>query len=223
MRQDEWAKEMVKVIGASVAHYRRQRRPKMSAQALADACKDRGYPGLTRSVIANFETGARDSISVPEWLVLAAALEVAPLLLLFPVGRVAEIEALPDLSTTPMDAVQWAETGYLVGSQPDAPEVRPADRRGALTIADFREHGQLISRWQMLGGRRMAAQKSSDSEADGERIAAIDAERRTVAVALDAVRDRIRSLGLTPPDLRVRDVDELRLQLSREPAGEEAP
>jgi len=55
-----------------------------SAQALATACADHGMPQLTRSTIANIESGRRSSITVDEVMVLAYVLDIAPVHLLTP-------------------------------------------------------------------------------------------------------------------------------------------
>lgn len=66
----------------------------MSAQDLADETERLGHP-IGRSVLANLENGRRPTLSVAELIVLAKALRVPPLLLLFPVGHVEEVELPP--------------------------------------------------------------------------------------------------------------------------------
>lgn len=78
----------------------------MSAQRLSEACGELGL-SIPRSVLANLESGRRETVSVAELLVLAAALEVPPLQLLFPVGYAEEVEPLPGVKVTPYDAVLW--------------------------------------------------------------------------------------------------------------------
>lgn len=77
----------------------------MSAQQLALRCAELGLPTLTRSTIANLESGRRQYVDVAELLILAAALQVAPAVLVFPVGYEAEVERLPGQTATPLDAV----------------------------------------------------------------------------------------------------------------------
>lgn len=55
----------------------------MSAQALADACAAFNFP-IGRGTIAKLENGGRESIGVHELVVIAAALGVPPVDLLFP-------------------------------------------------------------------------------------------------------------------------------------------
>ena len=77
---------------------RRLREPR-SAQWLADQTKELGYE-ISRSVIADLENGRRRHVTIPEMLVLAAALETAPIALLFPPPLDEEVWALPRLGMT---------------------------------------------------------------------------------------------------------------------------
>lgn len=85
----------------------------MSAQQLSDACAEIGHP-IARSVLANFESGRRPTVSVPELLVLAKALEVPPIALVFPVGYEEETEVLPGRVEHPVTGLRWASgEGFL--------------------------------------------------------------------------------------------------------------
>lgn len=94
VRQEEWSVRLVRVIAQEVRRHRDAQ--KISAQQLADRCTDLGLP-IKRSVIANLETGHRETVTVPELLVLGAALNVSPALLAIPVGRSESVEILPEL------------------------------------------------------------------------------------------------------------------------------
>ena len=79
------------VVANEVARLRRA--AGLTRDDLADLCAKRGLP-LTSSTIANIETGRRDAagkrrreVTVDELVVLADALRVAPVLLVFPVGQ----------------------------------------------------------------------------------------------------------------------------------------
>lgn len=63
---------------------------------------------VSRSGISQLENGNRTSISVAEWLILAAALEVPPLLLLWPRYPDGDAQLLPDLPASAIDGVNWA-------------------------------------------------------------------------------------------------------------------
>lgn len=100
----EWSANLAHMIAGEVRRRREAR--KMSAQQLSDACAALGYP-IHRSVLANFENGRRPTISVAELLVIARALDIAPVLLLFPVGYADEVEMLPGDFKPPLTAVSW--------------------------------------------------------------------------------------------------------------------
>lgn len=206
MRQQEWGRGVVGLIAESVVHYRTRKRPKMSARALANACAALGFPALTRGVIANLENGDRDSITVPEWLALAAALGVPPLLLLFPLGRASEMEPLPDTVISPWAALSWAEHGRIVGfDEPFAED--------AITIAEFRRHEEFVSMWtqsrhearrvrELLGKTEEELQQLGEDAVE-LRVELADRERRQerAVLMLRQVRRTLRSAGLMPPNL----------------------
>lgn len=91
----------------------------MTREQLAEICADMGEPGLTAEVILNIEgrrvRGETRYREVNSWelMVIARSLEVAPLLLLFPVGQVDTVPvpgpADPDngRSATTLTAARW--------------------------------------------------------------------------------------------------------------------
>ena len=92
----------------------------LSAAALAERCKAIGAPEITRSVIANIESGRRDEdgrrtrdVTVEELLVLAYALQVPPVLLLVPAN---DTDALQVAAGIGMDTS--TASGWLIGSAP---------------------------------------------------------------------------------------------------------
>lgn len=112
MEQDlDWNQRIARRVGREVARARDQlvddRGRRLSAQALADRCSELGHP-LDRSVIAKLEKGIRQTVSVADLLVLAKALELPPLALVFPVGYEGETEVLPGRNEHPVTALRWA-------------------------------------------------------------------------------------------------------------------
>lgn len=174
----------------------------MSAQQLADRCAALGFP-LGRSVIANFENGRRPTISVPELLVLAYALGVPPIALLFPVGREATVEPLPGRTAPTWDALRWfTGEGPLPTKQPDtAPRPWAVDRTDAdawradrAGLTDYRWHERYLEEWR--ADRAAAARATSDDH----RAALLRQAASREAPLWDA-RRRLRSLGLQLPEL----------------------
>jgi hypothetical protein len=195
----------------------------MSTQKVADRCAELGFPGLTRSVITSIEMGTRESISVPEWLVLAQALEVPALLLLFPLGRVDEMEVLPGAELAPWEGLQWSEAGGQITASP-----REIAKRGVVWL--FRQHDRAVSYWRtsyrdllevdkVLDGedpdpRSELVQRAAFRLGDGGELVLTrddvlaEANRRRPNLALvvesnartvKAYRQQIRRLGLKPP------------------------
>jgi len=82
---------------------RTARQGRLSAQQLADETERLGY-GISRSQIANYESGRKKSLDVAELLVIAAALGVRPLRLLFPDEPDDDVEMLPGQRTSTFHA-----------------------------------------------------------------------------------------------------------------------
>jgi hypothetical protein len=105
----DWSTALVKRIGSTIKAARRGK----SAAWLSARCEELGYP-LSVSVIAKLDSGHRgDALSVPELLVLAAALEIPPALLLFPKFPAHQlpgdkpVKLLPDREASSYEAVKW--------------------------------------------------------------------------------------------------------------------
>ncbi|MGO9295773.1 MAG: helix-turn-helix domain-containing protein [Streptosporangiaceae bacterium] len=102
VHEREWQARIAAEIGQRIAAYRHERR--LTAQQLADLC---GLPGLTRVVITRLENGRRESVSTAELQVIARALNVPAVLLLFPLGHAATVEVVPGEHVDPWAAIQW--------------------------------------------------------------------------------------------------------------------
>lgn len=80
----------------------------MSGAALADATDGL----ITRDTIANLESGRKRVIDIAELIVLAKALDVAPVSLVYP--RTNDVEQSPGVVTSGLDATLW-----FAGYDPD--------------------------------------------------------------------------------------------------------
>jgi transcriptional regulator with XRE-family HTH domain len=187
-----WAVREAAEIGRRIA----QRRTvlHMSAQQLAARCAELGMPEITRPVLVKLEHGRREAVSTAELAVLAAALDTAPILLLYPVGLADSVEYLPGKTAPPWDAARWwADEAYLA---PDL-AIGPAYRRSAGSL--FRDHQQLLSELPADVTRAdylaAAAGQHGGAKSDGERMLALTVR------ALRDIRLGIRELGLEPPEL----------------------
>src|SRR5262249_2998643 len=133
--QTPWAARITRSIAGEIRQRRKARG--MSAEDLAAACTDLGMP-IPRSTLADLENGRRASISVAEWLAIAAALDVPPVMLLCPVGTAETAEVLPGAEAPAFRAAQWV-AGEAPLRHPGRADVltdwRPAAGPGAPLLA----------------------------------------------------------------------------------------
>lgn len=105
-----WPERFTAGIAAQIRRYREAKG--WSFQQLADACTDRGYRTL-RTTLANLENGRRKSITVHELVVIADALDVPAVELLFPGLPEGDLEYLPGRTSIAWQALRrfTGETG----------------------------------------------------------------------------------------------------------------
>ncbi len=197
MRRDEWSQALVGGVAKAVRFHRKRRH--MSAQQLADECELFGYP-MPRSVLTNLENGRREAVSVAELLVLSAALRVPPVLLLFPLGRVAVTEALPDMRTSTWGAVQW-----VLGER-ERPDVETDILHGGQTIGVFRFHESQVAHAlaNLKAAHRSEKQvKPLNYPVDTHRLSAQEYLQifHMAESVIYQLRGQMRKAGLIPPEL----------------------
>ncbi|MFE5872133.1 hypothetical protein ACFQ6V_26280 [Streptomyces roseifaciens] len=166
---------------------------------------------MERTVIAKLEKGVRQTITVGELMVLARALEVSPVELVFPVGREAAVEVLPGVQADPWASLQWftGEDDWLPGSPPDVEEGQDTE-----TLRLYREHDQFVDDWWAnrrgaeaivsTGGRQDLRRFRSESDpdsVDAHRLQLFTSAMKNNEDAIRAVRRAMRDRGLTPPEL----------------------
>lgn len=202
-----------------------------TAQQLAARCAQIGAPRLTALVIANIETGRRDAqgrrrrnVTVDELVALARALDVPPVLLLYPVGMVEEVEVLPGRTMPTWNAAKWF-TGEepLCERAPDgtwfvSPDDDQAWQTGAAPVDLHREHDRLISEWKAARNQEGSSRVKASSAAPGDEQRAVYLQQARehgeragqVEEQLKWVRSHMRRFGLTPPALTgdLADMDE---------------
>lgn len=113
----EWTDQVMATVATEVR--RRRKELGWSAQELADTCADLGHP-IPRNVIANMESGRRSTLPLVDVIVLAAALDTSPILLLYPLGYTARIQKLPlTEAVTTWEALRWftGEAGDSFGME----------------------------------------------------------------------------------------------------------
>src|SRR5512132_3700670 len=88
-----------------------------TAAQLATRCAEEGMPSLTRSVIANAESGRRQGgFTLEETFVLAYVLDVAPVYLFLPV-EVALVRFTPNWDTSAGYVREWVRGNYPLPEQ----------------------------------------------------------------------------------------------------------
>lgn len=189
MEQSEWPSRWTAVVGEQVRAWR-ERRGVKSVQKLADRCAELGYP-IPRATLDAFERGRRPSLPVHELAVIAAALDVPPALLLFPLGD-ADVELLPGLRAEPAVAVRWwAGEG-----------TRPEAERGA--GADAVETLELLRRLRSLEEASAAGRPNVPA------LLEVRVNLRDRGVALPESADaNVATIEAMSPDARARALSDL--------------
>ena len=204
-QQAGWEATTTNRIGDRVRRLRAEQR--MSAQALADECEQLGYP-IPRSTIAKLERGNRSAVPVQEVAILARALDVPPVDLLFDIGAGdAPVNVVPGESMTPAEAVEWWSGTVDDGRVKIALRER-ADHRRALAYAErFAEAKQRFTDFQLGITEGGDIRDSPAMDADGRQEHAHAALERAVEI-LAATRAEMTRQGMTPPpiDMAIREI-----------------
>lgn len=215
MEQQPWGPATVKSIAKEVR--RRRQALKMSTQQLADACAAQGFP-IKRTVLSNLESGYRETITVPELIVLAKALEVAPIQLVYPIDAEPEVEVLPGHSVPTERAMLWftgwldlfkEESDHAVGHGQLDPssglhewyETRYAD--ATAVIGMYAEHRALIAEYEDAPLAAIRRVGSTDAPGYRDEVASL---RKQIEERIKAKRAEIRRRGIAalpplPPEL----------------------
>jgi transcriptional regulator with XRE-family HTH domain len=188
-----WAAAQAAEIGRRVAQ--RRKIMKLSAEALAERCGILGMPSFTRQVIMRLEHSRRESVSVSELSVLAAALEISPVLLIYPLGQADETEYLPGHQASPFDAARWWGGEIAVNAKGD---MWPGERRPVTEL--FRDHHQML---QSMPSDFTKAAYIRARRGLGGTATQQDRDSMNAVTTLKVIRDFIREAGLQPPQLPV--------------------
>lgn len=152
----DWPGETARRIGDAIRHLRTQRG--LSTYQLADRTVDLGYP-VHRATISKLETGLRgDKLPIFELIVIAAALDVAPLQLLYPRLPEEQVEVLPGVMSSSWVAAKWfaGEEGrpLSVGTPAaDAARIRQCEADSRIPLELTREHDRELTRLQILDSK----------------------------------------------------------------------
>jgi len=167
---------------------RRRKYLELSAQDVADETRDLGHE-VPRNVIANWESGRRKTITIPELIVVAEVLGLAPVELLFSPALGGRVDYLPELSHD-----RWSALAYFTGE----------DRHslGMYRLSLYREHARI---WQELRDEHHDAVQLEFKPFRDEWLPGaqekLDALVTAVRERLQPVRAQLRENGLEVPRL----------------------
>jgi transcriptional regulator with XRE-family HTH domain len=147
---DEWPARLTAVVAEEVQRYRRARH--MTVNDLSEALAQ--WVPMATAVLYKLEQKKRATLSVAELLALAAALEVPPARLVFPLEHTAE--PLPDVQVEPWAAIEWFNGQHQLLSAPQRDD-------GTQLLKRYREHQHQVDQW-----RTFRARLSSASAAGGD-------------------------------------------------------
>ncbi|OBB95388.1 helix-turn-helix domain-containing protein [Mycobacterium sp. 852002-40037_SCH5390672] len=176
---EDWHRATAERIGKAVLKYRRD--AGLTAQQLAERCKQLGVP-IHRTTITKIEKG-RNRFDVGELLILAAALEVPPLVLLYPELPDGDVELIPDRPGSSWDAYRWATGEAPAFTNPGA---RPS--KGAELLAAARSRADLIATLP-------TTQLIAAAERDEASKAALKSYEASTRDKIDRLRALIRDYG----------------------------
>jgi transcriptional regulator with XRE-family HTH domain len=141
----EWETELARRVGAAVQA--RRKALGLTAQQLAELTKESRYP-ITRVAISKIEGNSRaGKLDLAELLVLAAALEISPALLVFPGFPDGSVEVLPDRMAGNEAAVKW------LGGRSSEGQIAP-DHDGTALVEAVAKRRELASELYTLETRR---------------------------------------------------------------------
>jgi len=188
MAQDDdgqqWAKELVARVGLAI----KTARGKRSAAWLSDRTAELGYR-VSPTVIAKLDSGHRGEVlSVAEWLILSAALDVTPMALLFPDIPDGLVDMLPGVQRTSFVASAW-----VAGDDIDGLAARPE----ALSALDVRHYQVMkLAKQRALTERHLTELKNMLSTLDSDdEVDKLAGSMVRTQQQLQSLNERIRSFG----------------------------
>lgn len=151
---------------------------------------------IPRPVLANLESGRRDSVSAAELLVLAAALGVAPVELLCPVGYDERLELLPGRTMDPLRASRWVDGELALDVTGPETVLRPpaAGEESGTWLAEH--HAALVEQVQVREAELYRSIEEFES-----RKTVMDGYREVAEQSIRFIRAEMRRRGMTLPPL----------------------
>jgi transcriptional regulator with XRE-family HTH domain len=163
---------------------------------LADETERLGYP-ISRAAIANYESGRKRGLDIAELLVIAGALRIPPVALLFPQLPDGPVEVLPGTETSSWEAAGWF-SGEESSPQPDD-QPWPTTRESELVRAVRDRSDKLLSAAQLYQLFTDFAAQRQDKRSPlvifDENLRAFGEQARTITRELNRLEQLIRESG----------------------------
>lgn len=208
----EWAAGWTAAIGEAVRLGRRRRG--LSAEQLSAKCAEVGYP-IPRNTITNLENGRKTALPLHELVVLARALDLPPVELLYPVGRADYVEVLPGQDSQPMNAVKWFSGEWPLITHGDASppgEREFNDLHDSTAVGLYRTYASWVGVW-LADRHRLSNEHDPDYQEPLRRLVERDEDgiRRVHAACL--------AFGIEPMQHSLVESDEQLAKALREVIG----
>ncbi|WP_204806464.1 helix-turn-helix domain-containing protein [Mycobacterium riyadhense] len=184
--EEDWHGTTAKRVGKAVADLRRELG--LTAQELANRCSELGAP-IHRTTITKIENG-RPRFDLGELLILAAALNTAPVALLFPGPDYnAPIEVLPGVQEREIEAVQWFSGIRDHGFTDSSDGAQSARLRN-----EYRDHIRELRLWRELLDvyRKISSVRVPARRVNGEMVVGELSDAQLAQ--LDAYNDQVHFL-----------------------------
>jgi transcriptional regulator with XRE-family HTH domain len=196
---DNWGADLTRRIADEIKRLRGNN----SGQWLSDRTADLGHR-VSRSTISEIETGKRQTIAIDALIVLAAALEIAPIALIYPGPYTVDnrVEMLPGVDTRMIEAAQW-----FAGRLTPADNPRMEGFRRALKVLDLLEQRNAV----MAGLAEVPPPPADESEPD---MAA--PQRNSIIAQFVDLQRQITALGGGDELVLLRDMVDKSLATGRD-------
>ena len=182
-----------------------RRRRGLTAEGLAARCAEIGAPEITRSVIANIETGRkgrdgrrRRDVTVDELLILAFALQVPPALLMVPLDGTETLQVTNDVQMGVLQAANW-----MAGDDAAAGFYEPgADQAARIARSVFAQPRPDTTPFVLLRRISSALNRAEDvKQANAKRPEGGETPLLNIGREIAQVNAWLASLGFAPPQL----------------------
>ncbi|WP_458681655.1 hypothetical protein [Prescottella equi] len=193
MTSKDWARATTKRVADQIQKHR----DGMTVQALSDRTEELGYR-ISRSRISDLERGDRGGLlGAVELLVLAAALRVPPVQLLFPDLPDGDVEVLPGVHLTSEGAADWL-SGLTTPALDHDHHKSDADRIAAIRELDKNAQPiKLTRRRSRLHETAAAAGARASRDLPDSARGILREQVENVVRGIREVEDDMRLAGLT--------------------------